>query len=137
MLFRSRAAWKEVCQQSLETLRRCVYLDKDLVLPVTGNVGFSETLFVAASTDLERAAVMMKRIREQLEASAGFKAAGLLKVSASAVALPAQGDGKALPELVQAVADRITEMAILGMDLKPVPENGNGDASAVKLSVAN
>ncbi len=133
----SRSAWKEVCQQSLETLRRCVYLDKDLVLPVTGNVGFSETLFVAASTDLERAAVMMKRIREQLEASAGFKAAGLLKVSASAVPLPAQGDGKALPELVQAVADRITEMAILGMDLKPVPEGGNGDASAAKRSAAN
>ena len=133
----SRAAWKEVCQQSLETLRRCVYLDKDLVLPVTGNIGFTETLFIAASTDLERAPVMVKRIREQLEAGAGFKAAGLLKVSASAVPLPAHEDGKALPDLVEAVADRITEMARLGMDLKPVPESGNGDASASKLSAAN
>ena len=133
----SRTAWKEVCQHSLETLRRCVYLDKDLVLPVTGSIGFNETLFVAASTDLERAPVMMKRIREQLEASAGFKATGLLKVSASSVPLPAREDGKALPELVQAVADRITEMAILGMDLKPVSEDENGGASAAKLSSAN
>jgi len=133
----SRTAWKEVCQHSLETLRRCVYLDKDLVLPVTGNIGFTETLFIAASTDLERAPVMMKRIREQLEASAGFKATGLLKVSASSVPLPAREDGKALPEMVQAVADRITEMAVLGMELKPVPEDGNGDASAAKPSAAN
>ena len=35
----SRSTWKEICQKCLETLRRCVYLDKDLVLPVTGNVG--------------------------------------------------------------------------------------------------
>ena len=43
---------------------------------------------MAASTDLERAEIMMKRIREQLEAGAGFKAAGVLKVSATAVPLP-------------------------------------------------
>jgi signal transduction histidine kinase len=126
----SRSAWKEICQQSLNTLRRCVYLDKDLVLPVTGNVGLTETLFVAASTDLERAQVMMKRIREQLEAGAGFKAAGLLKVSATDVPLTAREDGGAVEEMVQAVADRITEMTMLAVSPKQASENGNGDASA-------
>jgi signal transduction histidine kinase len=111
----SRSAWKEICQQSLETLRRCVYLDKDLVLPVTGNVGLNENFFVAASTDLERAEIMMKRIREQLEAAAGFKAAGILKVTATTVLLPSAGEGKTLENLVQAVAGRITEMAILAL----------------------
>jgi hypothetical protein len=124
-----RTNWKDVCRQSLHTLRRCVYLDKDLVLPVMGNTGTNETFFVAASTDLERAQVMMKRIREQLEAGAGFKAAGVLKVSATAVLLPSTGDGKPLEELVRAVADRITETAMLPLVSKPDPESASGHRS--------
>jgi signal transduction histidine kinase len=126
----SRPAWKEMCRQSLETLGRCVYLDKDLVLPVTGNVGFSETFFVAASTDLERSEIMMKRIREQLEARAGLKAAGVLKVSASAVALPSTEDGKTLEERVRAVGDVISEMVTLALPAKPKPESADGEVSA-------
>jgi signal transduction histidine kinase len=125
----SRPAWKEICRQSLDTLRRCVYLDKDLVLPVTGNVGFHETFFVAASTDLERAEVMMKRIREQLEAGPGFRAAGLLQVSATAVSLPS-AEGKAMEELVQVVADRVTEMAMLTLAEKSPAASADGDVSA-------
>ncbi len=128
----SRANWKDVCQKSLETLRRCVYLDKDLVLPVTGSTGTRETFFVAASTDLERAEIMMKRIREQLEAGAGFKDAGVLKVSASEVLLPSREDGRPLEELVKAVAERISETAMLALGSKPDPESADGYASAEK-----
>jgi signal transduction histidine kinase len=125
----TRSNWKEICQRALETLHRCVYVDKDLVLPVTGNLGLDETFMVAASTDLERAEVMMKRIREQLEAGAGFKAAGFLKVSATAVALPSREDGP-LEALVQKTADRITEMAMTTLAEKPFPPSANGDESA-------
>jgi len=72
---------------------------------------------------------MMKRIREQLEAGAGFKAAGFLKVSATAVALPSREDGP-LEALVQKTADRITEMAMTTMGEKPFPPSTNGDESA-------
>jgi signal transduction histidine kinase len=121
-----RTNWKEVCRQALHTLRRCVYLDKDLVLPVMGNAGTNETFFVAASTDLERAEIMMKRIREQLEAGTGFKAAGVLKVSASAVLLPFDEDGKSVEERVQLLADRITETAMLRLcrNHAPKPQTG-------------
>jgi signal transduction histidine kinase len=125
----SRSSWKEICEHCLETLRRCVYVDKDLVLPVTGNVGVNEAFFVAASTDLTRAEIMMKRIREQLETVAGFKAAGLLKVSATAVALPSGEEGP-LEALVQKTADRITEMAMLTLGEKPSSPSANGDESA-------
>ena len=128
----SRTTWKEICQQCLDTLRRCVYLDKDLVLPLTGNVGVNETLLVAACTGPEGAEIMMKRIREQLEASAGFKAAGRLKVSATAVALPSSEEGSRLEDLVQAVADRVTEMGRLALASTAVGESANGDASAVE-----
>lgn len=107
--------WKDLCRKSMDTLRHCVYFDRDLVLPATGNAGTGEVLLVVASTDLERAEIMMKRIREQLEAGAGFNAAGLVKVSASAVPLPSRANGKPLEDLVQAVADRVTEMAILAL----------------------
>ena len=126
----SRATWKEICQKCLQTLRRCVYLDKDLVLPVTGNVGPTETFFVAASTDLERVEIMMKRIREQLEVGAGFKNAGVLKVSATAVLLPSTEDDKTLEGLVEAVADQIMEMAQLAVDLRADQASGNGNISA-------
>jgi signal transduction histidine kinase len=125
----SGSTWKEICQQSLETLRRCVYVDKDLVLPVVGNVGVSETFLVAASTDLERAEIMMKRIREQLEAGAGFRAAGLMKVSSHAVPLPSREEGS-LEVQVQRTANRITEMAMLTENEKPLPQSANGDESA-------
>jgi signal transduction histidine kinase len=127
-----RTNWKDVCQKSLDTLRRCIYLDKDLVLPLMGNNGTGEALFVAAATDLERAEIMMKRIREQLEAGAGFKTAGVLKVSATAVLLPSTGDRKPLEELVQAVADRITETVMLALASKLAPESADARTSAVK-----
>ena len=125
-----RTNWKDVCRQSLHTLHRCVFLDKDLVLPVMRNTDSNETFFVVASTDLDRAEVMMKRIREQLQAGAGFKTTGVLKVSASAVPLPSTGDGKPLKELLQMVADRITETAMLALVSKPDPESANEQRSA-------
>jgi signal transduction histidine kinase len=116
-----RTNWKDICQQAIGTLRRCIYLDKDLLLPVMGNTETSDTSFVAASTNLELAEVMMKRIREQLEANAGFKTAGVLRVSATAVQLPSRDDGKSLEELVQAVAEQVTEMARLSLAVHNIP----------------
>jgi signal transduction histidine kinase len=117
-----RSNWKDICQQALDTLRRCVYPDKDLVLPVMGNPGAGETFFVAASTDLVGAEILMRRIREQLKAGAGFKAAGLLKVSVSALPLPSTEDGRPLEDLVQAVADGVTEMAVLALAQNDLPK---------------
>ena len=128
-----RGSWKDVCQQSLETLRRCVYLDKDLVLPVSGNIGSSRILLVAASTDLVGAEVMMKRIREQLEAGPGFKDAALLKVSATNVRLPSAAGGGPLENLVQAVADEITEMAGCALATKRPPQSANADGTEERV----
>jgi hypothetical protein len=73
---------------------------------------------------------MMKRIREQLEVGAGFKNAGVLKVSATAVLLPSTEDDKTLEGLVEAVADQIMEMAQLAVDLRADQASGNGNISA-------
>ncbi len=103
-----RGNWKETCQKCFDILSRCVYLDKDLVLPAMGNTGTVETFFVVASTDVERAEIMMTRIREQIEAGADLKTGGLLEVSATALPRPSAEAGKTLEELVEALADSVT-----------------------------
>jgi signal transduction histidine kinase len=125
-----RTNWKHICQQSLETLRGCIYPDKDLILPATRNTGTIETFFVAASTDLDRAEVMMKRIREQLTVGGGLQAACLFKVSATAVPLPSIEERRPLAERVQAVADRISEMTLAAC-VEPASQSANGDTCAV------
>ena len=105
-----RASWKETCQRCLEILQRCVYLDKDLVLPPMTTHGAEETFLVVASTDLDHANIMMARIREQLGKVADLNGRGELEVSASAVSLPDRAASQSLEEQVQEVARVVTEM---------------------------
>jgi signal transduction histidine kinase len=111
-----RGNWKEICRTSRQLLQRCVYVDKDLVLPPISTTGTEQTLFVVASTDLERANIMMTRIREQLGRVPELNGPGQLEVSALAVPLPDPGAGHSLDEQVQQVAARVNEklQAVLG-----------------------
>ena len=110
-----RGNWKEACRQALELLQRCVYVDKDLVLPAMSKSGPEETFFVVASTDMEHADIMLTRVNEQLGALAQLKATGTVQVTARPVGLEASfmESGETPMKLegqVQAVADRVTEM---------------------------
>src|SRR3984885_6693568 len=112
----ARISWKEACTRAFDRLQRCVYLDKDLVLPPMAVFGPEQSFFVVASTNLERAEVMMSRIRGQIEMLPELKAGGEFEISASAIpltGLPGMGSGeaKSLEAQVAAVADRFTEMA--------------------------
>ncbi len=106
----ARANWKETCHRCLELLQRCVYLDKDLVLPPMTSGGAEETFLVVASTDLERAEIMMTRIREQLGKVADLNGTGEQEVSALAVPLPDRAAVLSLEARVQEVACTVSEM---------------------------
>ncbi|MGA2102645.1 MAG: hybrid sensor histidine kinase/response regulator [Candidatus Sulfotelmatobacter sp.] len=112
----ARANWKETCRRCFDVLQRCVYLDKDLVLPAMTSGGAGETCLVVASTDLNRAEIMMTRIREQLGKIPELKDTGRLDVSASAVPLPKDVADQPVAEQVQLVASTVTEMvrSVLG-----------------------
>ncbi len=120
-----RGNWKETCHQSLELLRRCVYVDKDLVLPAMSRSGPDETFFVVASTDMEHVNIMLTRVGEQLDALPQLKAMGTARVTAQPVLVASslvessptesslKESGKPpmkLEEQVQSVASRVTEM---------------------------
>jgi signal transduction histidine kinase len=105
-----RGSWKETCQRCLERLRRCIFVDKDLVLPPMGTSGAVETLFVVASTDMEGVSIMMDRIRDQVGALLKLKASGTLRVTVEMIpGLPA-ADPRIVEQQVRGVADCVTEI---------------------------
>ena len=110
--------WKEVWQQCLEVVRRCVYLDKDLVLPPMGTAGSSETFFIVASTDLQRSGIMTKRIREQLERVEHLREKCTVEIATLPIQLPAHSADESLEHQVQGVADRVTQMILRSMERK-------------------
>ncbi len=121
----ARGNWKETYQQALEVVQRCVYLDKDLVLPPMGTSGAAETFFVVASTDLQRSGVMTARIREQLERVADLKEKCVLAITTIPIELPATAADASIDQQVQSVADSATQMILKGMERK---HSSNGKA---------
>jgi len=113
-----RGSWRETCEQCLERLRLCIYVDKDLVLPVTGTSGPVETFFVVASTDMERVSILMDRIRDQIGAIPRLKAGGTLRVTAEKIPDPPAADARTLEQQVWGVADYVTEVIQHGLGSK-------------------
>jgi signal transduction histidine kinase len=110
-----RGSWKETCQRCLERLRRCIFVDKDLVLPPMGTSGAVETFFVVACTDMERVGTMMDRIRDQVGALPQLKASGTLRVAAEPIPGPPTADARTLEQQVWGVADYVTEAIQQGL----------------------
>lgn len=107
-----RGNWKETWQQCLEVLHRCVYPDKDLVLPPMGTSGATETFFVVASTDLQQAGIMTTRIREQLERVADLKTKCTLTITATPVDLSLENPGAPIHQHVESLAAQVTRMIL-------------------------
>jgi sigma-B regulation protein RsbU (phosphoserine phosphatase) len=122
-----RGNWRETWQQALETLGRCVYVDKDLVLPPMGGSTAGQTFFVVASTDIERSGIMLERIRGQLERIEELKSSATLVISAVPVDFTAPPDAS-LDKQVQTVANRVTEIVMASM-VPEITRPGNGHAA--------
>jgi signal transduction histidine kinase len=122
-----RGNWRETWEQALEILRRCVYLDKDLVLPPMWATGSTETFFVLASTDMEHAGIMTTRIREQLERITELKTKGRLTITTSPVDVGSVSATQPLGKQVDTVAGCVTDLIMANMDKK---RKGNGVSHA-------
>jgi hypothetical protein len=114
----ARGNWKEVTRKVRDRVERCVYLDKDLVLPPMATPGPEQTFFVVASTDVERSAVMLRRIREQLQKMEELKANGEFELSAAGIPLPEMLEGFSLEQQVQIVSETITDVAKDALGIK-------------------
>ena len=122
-------SWKETCQRCLDLLRRCIFVDKDLVLPSTGGSGPSETFFVVASTDMAHVDIMIERIRAQVLALPRLQASSTLRVTAEKIYCPASDDlrsddlksddPRSVEERVAGVAACVTEIIQHSLKSKP------------------
>jgi hypothetical protein len=110
-----RGSWKETCQRSLELLRLCIHVDKDLVLPPMGGGRPATTFFVVASTNMEQVGILMERIRHQVGALPKLRASGTLRVTAEMVPTPPPGDPRPLEQQILDVADRVTGIIQRGL----------------------
>jgi signal transduction histidine kinase len=113
-----RGSWKETCQKCLEILRKCIYLDKDLVLPPLETGNAEETFFVVASTDIGHVNIMVDRIRNQVGGLPKLKASGTLKVTVEAIPGPPAADSRTVEQQVWGVADCVTEIIQQGIASK-------------------
>jgi len=107
--------WKEICGQVLELVRRCVYVDKDLVLPPMGNAGARETFYVVASTDMDHVGIMLRRIREQVSGLPQLRSAGTMQLSAEPLGADLASPAQTLEQQVKSVANRVSEMILTGV----------------------
>jgi len=106
-----RGNWKEVCRESLDLLRRCVYIDKDLVLPAMATNGPEDTFYVVASTDMKHVDIMIARIVEQIGVLTRVKSTGTVRACARPVEYSAMPE-KTLEQQVAQVADAVTELVL-------------------------
>ena len=108
----ARGNWHETCRQALELLQRCVFVDKDLVLPPTAANGPTESLFVVASTDMARVGIMTARIVEQLGGMTPMKEAGTVEASAKPVPIALTPEIWSVDEQIEAVAQSVSQMIV-------------------------
>jgi signal transduction histidine kinase len=109
--------WKEAWQEGLDILQRCVYLDKDLVLPPMGASGAGETFFILAATDLQQSGIMTTRIREQLQRVQDLQSKCTITISALPIELPAER-GETIEQQVHTLANCANETILKNMDHK-------------------
>jgi signal transduction histidine kinase len=113
-----RGNWKEASRQCLEIVQRCVYQDKDLVLPPMGTAGAAETFFIAASSDIEKSGIMTARIREQLERVPEVRTKCTVTIMAAQIEVPADLARQTLENQVLRVADVVTRMVKSSVERK-------------------
>jgi len=124
----SAGNWDRDRRQCLQLLRSCVLPDKDTVLPPFENTSGGELFLVVASTNEHGAKILEKRIREQLEHSQELKTGCVFQVATTELQLPFQESGESIEQLVQKIADVITEIATLKLQRTG---NSNGHAKNI------
>ena len=107
-----RGNWKEVCRECLDLMRRCVYVDKDLVLPAMATNGPEDTFYIVASTDMERVNIMTARIVEQISVLTHLKATGTIRATARPVKFSREIEDKSLMQQVELVGESVTHMVL-------------------------
>ena len=99
-------------------------------MPAMGTATTPQMFFIVASTDLERAQIMLRRIRDRLDRSVELKMNSNVEVSARGIWMPTRTGSETLDAMVREVAERVTDMALTAAGLKPESEDGTRHEAA-------
>jgi signal transduction histidine kinase len=108
--------WPDTRESCRQLLRACILPAKDVVLPALGTAGQGETFLIVASTDLQGAEVLRKRIQDHLQRCEELKAGAAFRISLAPLEMPSSEEGKPLQKLVQEVADSVTALAMASLE---------------------
>ena len=78
------------------------------------SAGFTDTIYVVASTDMLRVPIMLNRIEEQMKTLKQLQTSGTLKLSAEAIDGVVISQAQTIEQQVQAVARRVEETILAG-----------------------
>lgn len=109
---------RDIREQCLEVLRRCIFVDKDIVLPPLGTGRSGETFLIVASADKHGSEILSRRISQQLERNPQLQSAATFTLSAVPIQLPQVTDGVPVLKLMDQAADRISEMVMATLNRK-------------------
>lgn len=105
--------WATLRRQITELLTRSIRAGGDLLLPKFGREEGCESFFILASTDLEHAQLMLRRIRDRLSGLPDLHSSDTVTVSARGIWLPTRSGDNSIQELAAQVAERITRLTKL------------------------
>jgi hypothetical protein len=77
---------------------------------------------------------MLKRIRQQIESGTDLSSLGVLSTSVTPLPMPAEREGKSLEQLVQMVADNITQRITEARKFKRTPAHKDPHETANKTN---
>ena len=109
--------WDGSQQQCLELIQSCLYTGRDLVMAAPSDGLNQDSFLVIASADMNGAAVIEKRISDQLHLEEEFKTACTLETSVREMQLPDAQAGESLEAVVHGIAEQIMH--------SPFMQNGN------------
>jgi len=117
------AGWLDARQKCVEILPQCIWPDKDVLLPTLGPQGDRERFVIVASTDENGAAIIVKRIRQMLEAAPEIDANCILEIVAAT--LPAASSEISEPQqLAQKIAASVTDLMMENLRRPRNAKNG-------------
>ena len=96
---------ERIHEQCVDLLRRCIYPVKDVLLPAFAGPAETESFLIVASTGIDGAQALSKRICLHFERTPDLSTSARLEISAMPIEIPSGYVNESLEKQVQQVAD--------------------------------
>lgn len=107
--------WADVRSRCVDILQRCIYPDRDVLLPPLAQSAVRDNFVIVASANATGGSILATRLRRQLEDCHEIASQAAFSVTSIPVSFAANRDAS-LPDQVQSLADHINKTVMADMD---------------------